>query len=259
MSPLQWFHGQAATESPWRLQRLKKTRRLRGKECCLLSWQLWWHWAYWLQQPSSVSYNSWKQLLPPRTYAHITWHHVSIIEEEVWKMCIIQDRIKCHSLFISSTGQNTVMTCLLPFHFNVSLLFPAVKQLIDSKYFFCKRSVKFIPIDQACDGKDDCTGGEDEITCLSSFSINTTFPGKKQKTWLFLAVPTRTQKQSLKIEKEKMTPVFLLCVPLLPPVRLTSAQHVLQVYSPGSGWRSVCGDGWTQKHTETACKQLGYA
>ncbi|XP_051253076.1 transmembrane protease serine 4a isoform X3 [Dicentrarchus labrax] len=92
-----------------------------------------------------------------------------------------------------------------------------IKQLIDSKYFFCKRSVKFIPIDKACDGNNDCVGGEDEITCVSSFTVNTTFP-----------------------------------------VRLTLAQHVLQVYSPGSGWRSVCGDEWTEQHTQTACKQLGY-
>ncbi|XP_053176790.1 transmembrane protease serine 4a isoform X2 [Scomber japonicus] len=92
-----------------------------------------------------------------------------------------------------------------------------IKQLIDSKYFFCKRSVKFIPIDKACDGKDDCTGGEDEITCVSSFTVNTTFP-----------------------------------------VRLMSGKSVLQVYSPGSGWRSVCTDDWTEQHTQTACKQLGY-
>ncbi|XP_062275555.1 transmembrane protease serine 4a isoform X1 [Scomber scombrus] len=92
-----------------------------------------------------------------------------------------------------------------------------IKQLIDSKYFFCKRSVKFIPIDKACDGKDDCAGGEDEITCVSSFTVNTTFP-----------------------------------------VRLMSDKSVLQVYSPGSGWRSVCTDSWTEQHTQTACKQLGY-
>ncbi|XP_071351875.1 transmembrane protease serine 4a isoform X2 [Trachinotus anak] len=92
-----------------------------------------------------------------------------------------------------------------------------IKKLIESKYFFCARSVRFIPIDQACDGKDDCAGGEDEITCLSSFTVNTTFP-----------------------------------------VRLTSPKLVLQVYSPGSGWRSVCSDDWTEQHTLTACNQLGY-
>ncbi|KAI3354273.1 hypothetical protein L3Q82_018809 [Scortum barcoo] len=86
-----------------------------------------------------------------------------------------------------------------------------IKQLIDSKYFFCKHSVKFIPLDKACNGINDCTGGEDEMTCVSSFKVNTTFP-----------------------------------------VRLMSAQHILQVYSPNSGWRSVCGDDWTQQHTQTA-------
>ncbi|XP_063763404.1 transmembrane protease serine 4a isoform X2 [Eleginops maclovinus] len=92
-----------------------------------------------------------------------------------------------------------------------------IKQLIDSKYFFCKSSVKFIPIEKACDGNSDCSGGEDEITCLSSFKVNTTFP-----------------------------------------VRLITDQKVLQVYSPGPGWRSVCSDDWTGVHTQTACKQLGY-
>ncbi|XP_074534840.1 transmembrane protease serine 4a [Halichoeres trimaculatus] len=92
-----------------------------------------------------------------------------------------------------------------------------IKKLIETKYFFCKRSFKFIPKAQACDGKHDCSGGEDEITCLSSFRINTTFP-----------------------------------------VRLSSRKYVLQVYSAGAGWRSVCSDDWTQQHTQTACKQLGY-
>lgn len=125
-------------------------------------------------------------------------------------MCKIHDRIKCHSLFLNSTEQNAVLTCVLPSPSNVLLLFPAVKQLIDSKYFFCTRSVKFIPIDQACDGKDDCAGGEDEITCVSSFLVNTTFPGrpdsvplcqhrhkskawkrKKEKKWLLLSSSLR--------------------------------------------------------------------
>lgn len=92
-----------------------------------------------------------------------------------------------------------------------------IKQLIDSKYFFCRSSVKFIPIDKACDGKDDCRGGEDELTCVAGFRVNTTFP-----------------------------------------VRLMTGQQILQVYSRGPGWRSVCSDNWSEQHTRTACKQLGY-
>ncbi|CAN9511388.1 unnamed protein product [Ophioblennius macclurei] len=92
-----------------------------------------------------------------------------------------------------------------------------IKQLIESKYFFCKSSVKFIPLDQACDGKNNCAGGEDETSCVSSAKVNTTHP-----------------------------------------VRLTSEKRVLQVYSSGSGWRSVCSDDWSDQHTQTACKQLGY-
>lgn len=91
------------------------------------------------------------------------------------------------------------------------------KKLIESKYFFCKSSVKFIPLDKTCDGKSDCSGGEDELTCLSSFTENTTFP-----------------------------------------VRLFSAQRLLQVYNPDSGWRTVCSDDWKQDHTQTVCEQLGY-
>uniref|UniRef100_A0A8C6WR21 Transmembrane serine protease 4a n=1 Tax=Neogobius melanostomus TaxID=47308 RepID=A0A8C6WR21_9GOBI len=92
-----------------------------------------------------------------------------------------------------------------------------IKVLIDTKYYFCKRSVKFIPIDQACDGKEDCAGGEDELTCVSEFTVNGTFP-----------------------------------------VRLLSVESVLQVHSPSTGWKSVCSEGWTAEHTQTACKQLGY-
>ncbi|XP_034460141.1 transmembrane protease serine 4a isoform X1 [Hippoglossus hippoglossus] len=92
-----------------------------------------------------------------------------------------------------------------------------IKQLIETKYFFCSGSLKFIRIDQTCDGKDDCSGGEDELTCMSRYMVNTTFP-----------------------------------------VRLTSSKHILQVYSPGSGWRSVCSDDWSEQHTQKACKHLGY-
>ncbi|CAL8353753.1 unnamed protein product [Lota lota] len=92
-----------------------------------------------------------------------------------------------------------------------------VKQLVDTSYYFCQRSFKFIPLDKACDGKSDCTDGEDERTCVTSFTDNTTFP-----------------------------------------VRLVTQASVLQVYNEGAGWRSVCLDDWTEKHTVTTCQQLGY-
>ncbi|CAB1348603.1 unnamed protein product, partial [Coregonus sp. 'balchen'] len=50
--------------------------------------------------------------------------------------------------------------------------------LINSNYFFCSRSVKFIPLDKACDGIADCSGGEDELTCVTFMTVNTTFPVK---------------------------------------------------------------------------------
>lgn len=92
-----------------------------------------------------------------------------------------------------------------------------IKQLIESKYFFCSRSVKFVPLNVTCDGRQDCSSGEDEASCVASFANNDTFP-----------------------------------------VRLVSNRSVLQVYTGQSGWKSVCAEGFTQKHTEIACKQLGY-
>ncbi|XP_067101828.1 transmembrane protease serine 4a isoform X1 [Osmerus mordax] len=110
----------------------------------------------------------------------------------------------------------TVLTVLVVLGILATAIF-FIKQLIESKFFFCSGSVKFIPLDQACDGKEDCSGGEDEKTCVSSLTVNTTFP-----------------------------------------VRLLGNSSVLQVYSSGPGWMTVCSDDWTQQHTDTACKQLGY-
>lgn len=53
-----------------------------------------------------------------------------------------------------------------------------VKQLIESKYYFCSKSVKFIPLEKACDGKEDCSGAEDESSCVMKFGANSTFPRK---------------------------------------------------------------------------------
>ncbi|XP_076832846.1 transmembrane protease serine 4a isoform X2 [Brachyhypopomus gauderio] len=51
-----------------------------------------------------------------------------------------------------------------------------IAQLIESKYFFCYKSLKFIPLANACNGKADCSGGEDESSCVAQFATNSTFP-----------------------------------------------------------------------------------
>ncbi|XP_028818921.1 transmembrane protease serine 4a isoform X2 [Denticeps clupeoides] len=51
-----------------------------------------------------------------------------------------------------------------------------LKILIESKYFFCYKSLKFIPLELACDNKPDCSGGEDESNCVTNFGENSTFP-----------------------------------------------------------------------------------
>ncbi|KAM9318423.1 transmembrane protease serine 4a [Pholidichthys leucotaenia] len=93
-----------------------------------------------------------------------------------------------------------------------------IKKLIESKYFFCTRSVKFIPLEKTCDGNNDCAGGEDETSCLSGFTDNTTFPVRLMSTQRVLQVYNSGLKT----------------------------------------WRSVCWEDWTLQHTKTACEQLGY-
>lgn len=47
-----------------------------------------------------------------------------------------------------------------------------------TKFFYCSGSLRFISIEKACDGKADCSGGEDELNCVSRLRTNGTFPGK---------------------------------------------------------------------------------
>ncbi|TRY86679.1 hypothetical protein DNTS_025798 [Danionella cerebrum] len=94
-----------------------------------------------------------------------------------------------------------------------------IKQLIESKFYFCSKSVTFIPLEKACDGKADCSGAEDEESCVMKFGANTTFP-----------------------------------------LRLVTSRNVLQVIRTAENtWKSVCSEGFTEQHAETACQQLGYS
>ncbi|KAK1785926.1 hypothetical protein P4O66_017676, partial [Electrophorus voltai] len=93
-----------------------------------------------------------------------------------------------------------------------------IKQLVESKYFFCSKSLKFIPIADACNGKPDCTDGEDESNCVSKFVTNSTFPVRLVSNLSMLQIYSASENR----------------------------------------WRSVCAEGWTQQHTQVACQQLGY-
>ncbi|CDQ97296.1 unnamed protein product, partial [Oncorhynchus mykiss] len=84
-----------------------------------------------------------------------------------------------------SSSRNRVLITVLMVLVVLGILATAgyfIAQLINSKYFFCSRSVKFISLDKACDGMVDCSGGEDELTCVASMTVNTTFPGKHAHT-----------------------------------------------------------------------------
>ncbi|CAM4551214.1 unnamed protein product [Leuciscus chuanchicus] len=94
-----------------------------------------------------------------------------------------------------------------------------IKQLIDSKYYFCSKSVKLIPLEKACDGKEDCSGAEDESACVMPFGANSTFPLRLISTSNVLQV-------------------------------FNSAENK---------WKSVCEESFTQQHAETACQKLGYS
>ncbi|KPP67070.1 transmembrane protease serine 4-like [Scleropages formosus] len=63
-----------------------------------------------------------------------------------------------------------------------------IKELIDSKYFFCVKSFKFIPLNLACNGHADCIGGEDEQTCVSNLTVQTPFPVRLVSTQNVLQV-----------------------------------------------------------------------
>ncbi|XP_051534645.1 transmembrane protease serine 4-like [Myxocyprinus asiaticus] len=94
-----------------------------------------------------------------------------------------------------------------------------IKQLIDSKYFFCSKSVKFIPLENACDGKADCSGAEDESACVMKYKANSTFPLRLISSRNVLQVYSPNE----------------------------------------GIWKSVCSEGFAKEHADTACQQLGYS
>ncbi|KAK3509244.1 hypothetical protein QTP70_025597, partial [Hemibagrus guttatus] len=59
---------------------------------------------------------------------------------------------------------------------------------VKSEFYFCAQSLAFVPIGNACDGKLDCVAGEDELNCVSSLRINTTYPVRLMGESLILQV-----------------------------------------------------------------------
>ncbi|XP_041030355.1 transmembrane protease serine 4a isoform X1 [Carcharodon carcharias] len=94
-----------------------------------------------------------------------------------------------------------------------------VKVAIDTYYYFCSKTFKFIPRDLQCNGILDCSEGEDELQCV----INVTFRGQ---------FPVRVY-------------------------GLNSILQVKD--SKTHKWKSVCYDSWRPKLAEVVCNQLGYS
>ncbi|XP_059406417.1 transmembrane protease serine 4-like isoform X2 [Carassius carassius] len=61
-------------------------------------------------------------------------------------------------------------------------------KIVNSKFFFCSGSLRFISIEKACDGKANCAGGEDEITCVSKLRTTDTYPVRLMGDRLVLQV-----------------------------------------------------------------------
>ncbi|XP_026105345.1 transmembrane protease serine 4-like [Carassius auratus] len=61
-------------------------------------------------------------------------------------------------------------------------------KMLNTKFFFCSGSLKFISIEKVCDRKADCPGREDEITCISKLQTNDTHPVRLMGERLVLQV-----------------------------------------------------------------------
>ncbi|KAK9974580.1 hypothetical protein ABG768_022665 [Culter alburnus] len=61
-------------------------------------------------------------------------------------------------------------------------------RMVNTKFFFCSGSLRFISIEKACDGKADCAGNEDEIACISKLRTNETYPVRLMGDRLVLQV-----------------------------------------------------------------------
>uniref|UniRef100_A0A4W3I161 Uncharacterized protein n=1 Tax=Callorhinchus milii TaxID=7868 RepID=A0A4W3I161_CALMI len=94
-----------------------------------------------------------------------------------------------------------------------------VKVLLDTNYFFCVKSFKFISLEAQCNGVSDCMDSEDEMNCV----INITFTGE---------FPVRISGADSILEVYN---------------------------SESRTWRPVCYKDWDEKLAQATCKQLGHS
>uniref|UniRef100_A0AAY4ALS7 Transmembrane serine protease 4a n=1 Tax=Denticeps clupeoides TaxID=299321 RepID=A0AAY4ALS7_9TELE len=87
------------------------------------------------------------------------------------------------SLRVMVKSRGLILLSLCAFFFFLVKL-----NLINSKFFYCYRSLTFIPIALACNGKADCKNGEDEASCVSNMTTGTAVPVRLVSERLLLQV-----------------------------------------------------------------------
>ncbi|XP_051895777.1 transmembrane protease serine 4-like isoform X3 [Pristis pectinata] len=93
-----------------------------------------------------------------------------------------------------------------------------VKVAIDTYYFFCPNTFKFISLDLQCNGITDCSEGEDEVGCVSNITFQVDYPVRIYGSDSILQVKDLTTQQ----------------------------------------WKSVCYENWQSNLAQVACNQLAY-
>ncbi|XP_060799449.1 transmembrane protease serine 4-like [Neoarius graeffei] len=81
-----------------------------------------------------------------------------------------------------------IICCVLLILAILALALHYIVRHVNFKFYFCAQSLKFIPIENACDGKFECEAGEDELNCVSRVKVNTTYPVRLMGENLILQV-----------------------------------------------------------------------
>lgn len=177
----------------------------------------------------------------------ITFHLTFNNNNESKYVFLINNRYLVTPLtFVTQETQTRIhLIALLTNGVFIPLPHDVVKQLIDSKYYFCSKSVKFIPLEKACDGKEDCSGAEDESSCVMQFGANSTFPRKSpvfRNTHIHMLPHTHTPTYLLTDMRSVSTDITCVsCFKTNKPNAPTSPSFLCTTYSYGNVY---CLGGW---------------